>query len=209
MASTYPGSLDALSNPTSSSLLNSPSHSLQHSDVNDAVEAIEAKLGVGTATASTAVSGQVLMKGATDTTWSTITSLTNPTITSPEETINIIATASSGTVSADFLTAGVTYGTANATANWVMNMRGNGTTTINSMISVGQSISHTFLNTNGATAYYPTSYTVDGTAITPKWQTGSAPSAGNASSVDAYAFTLIKTAVTPTYTLLASQTKFA
>jgi hypothetical protein len=229
MATNYPGSLDSLTNPTSGNTLDSPSHSLQHSDANDAIEAIEAKLGIGTAIAASATSGQVLTKGATTTTWETISSISNATITggtvtgayvsggtafnpmfiAPEETVNIVATASSGTVNADFYTAGVTFGTANATGNWVMNLRGNSGTTLNSLLTVGQAISHTYLNTNGTTAYYPTSFTVDGTAVTPRWQAAGTPTAGNASSVDAYAFTVIKTAATPTYTVLASQTRFA
>jgi hypothetical protein len=65
------------------------------------------------------------------------------------------------------------------------------------------------LNTNGVTAYYPTAFQVDGTAVTPIFQGGAAFSAGNASSVDAYSFTIIKTASTPTYKMLASQTQFA
>ena len=47
MAITYPTSLDAFTNPTSSDLLTSPSHSQQHSDINDAVEALEAKVAIG------------------------------------------------------------------------------------------------------------------------------------------------------------------
>ena len=45
--------------------------------------------------------------------------------------------------------------------------------------------------------------------MTPKWQGGTAPSAGNASSIDVYVYTIIKTAATPTYTVLGSQTQFA
>jgi hypothetical protein len=67
-----------------------------------------------------------------------------------------------------------------------------------------------FLNTNGATAYYPTAFQVDTVAVTPKWSGGTAPSAGNASAIDAYSFTIIKTAATPTYTVLAGgAVKFA
>jgi len=47
MASTYPTSLDTFTNPTATSLLTSPSHSLSHSDLNDAVEALEAKVAIG------------------------------------------------------------------------------------------------------------------------------------------------------------------
>jgi microcystin-dependent protein len=46
MAITFPTSLDALTNPTGSSSLTSPDHATQHSDANDAIEAIQAKLGV-------------------------------------------------------------------------------------------------------------------------------------------------------------------
>lgn len=219
MATNYPGNIDSFVNPTTASTLDSPSHSLQHSDANDAIEAIEIKLGIGASAASSASSGQVLTKGTGNSTlWSNITSLSSPIITggtatgsllvSPEESVSIIATASSGTVNAEMISSGVTFATANASANWVMNLRGNSTTTINSVLAVGQAITHIYLNTNGTTAYYPTSYQVDGTAITPRWQAAGTPTSGNASSIDAYAFTLIKTGTTPTYTLLASQTRF-
>jgi len=47
MASTYPTSLDAFTNPLAADLLTSPSHAQQHSDINDAVEALEAKVAIG------------------------------------------------------------------------------------------------------------------------------------------------------------------
>ena len=47
MASTYPTSLDAFTNPTTSSPLTSPSHAQQHSDINDAMEAVQTKLAIG------------------------------------------------------------------------------------------------------------------------------------------------------------------
>ena len=66
-----------------------------------------------------------------------------------------------------------------------------------------------FLNTSGSTAYYPSAFTIDGTSVTPKWSGGTAPSAGNASAIDAYSFTIIKTAAN-TYTVLAGgAVKFA
>ena len=45
MATSFPTSLDTLTNPTSSDSLSSPSHSAQHANVNDAVEALQAKVG--------------------------------------------------------------------------------------------------------------------------------------------------------------------
>jgi len=47
MASTFPTALDAFTNPTATSLLTSPNHAEQHSDLNDAVEALEAKVAIG------------------------------------------------------------------------------------------------------------------------------------------------------------------
>ena len=52
MATNFPASLDSLTNPTSSDSLNSPSHSAQHSDLNDAVEALEAKVGADSSAVS-------------------------------------------------------------------------------------------------------------------------------------------------------------
>ena len=46
MATSFPSGLDALTNPTSADGLNSPDHAGQHADVNDAIEALEAKVGV-------------------------------------------------------------------------------------------------------------------------------------------------------------------
>jgi hypothetical protein len=141
----------------------------------------------------------------------TITGGTNTSsiLVSPEERTTVSATAATGTVNFDAATQSVLYYTTNASANWTLNIRGTSGTTLNSMLATGDSITVVFLNTNGATAYYPTVYQIDGSAVTPKWQGGTAPSAGNASSIDAYSLTIIKTAATPTYTVLGSQTKFA
>jgi len=46
MAINFPTSLDTLTNPITTSPLNSPSHAGQHSDANDAIEALEAKVGI-------------------------------------------------------------------------------------------------------------------------------------------------------------------
>jgi len=134
---------------------------------------------------------------------------TNSILVSPDERTTVSATAATGTINFDAITQSVLYYTTNATANWTLNVRGSSGATLSSMLAVGDAITVVFLNTNGATAYYPTVYQIDGTAVTPKWQGGTAPSAGNASSIDSYSLTIIKTAATPTYTVLGSQTKFA
>jgi hypothetical protein len=141
----------------------------------------------------------------------TITGGTNTSsiLVSPEERVTLSATAATGTVNFDAATQAVLYYTTNASANWTLNVRGTSSATLSSMLAVGDSITVVFLNTNGTTAYYPTAYQIDGVAVTPKWQGGTAPAAGNASSIDAYSINIIKTASTPTYTVFASQTRFA
>ena len=47
MAINYPTSLDTFTNPNASSLLTLPSHAQQHSDINDAVEALQTKVAIG------------------------------------------------------------------------------------------------------------------------------------------------------------------
>jgi hypothetical protein len=125
------------------------------------------------------------------------------------ETATITATAPPAPTNFDIITQAVQYYTTNATANVTLNFRGNSTTTANTLLAVGQSTTLALLWTNGATAYYPNVIQVDGTTVTPKWQGGTAPTGGNASSTDVYTFTIIKTAATPTYVVLGSQTKFA
>ena len=126
------------------------------------------------------------------------------------EAATISATAASGTVTYDLLAnKSVTVFTSNASANWVFNIRGNSTTTLNSLLSVGESLTVVLAVPQGATAYYTTATQIDGTAtgVTTRWQTV-APSSGNPNSTDLYSYTIIKTAATPTYTVFASQTKF-
>jgi hypothetical protein len=151
------------------------------------------------------------LKSATaSSTYAPLTSaaLLKPVLTSAFETATVSATAATGTVNVDINTSAVKYYTADATADWTFNFRGDGSTTLNSLLSNGQSATVAFLVTNGATAYKPTVFQVDGSAVTPKWQGGTAPATGNSSSIDSYVFTIIKTASAP-FTVLGAQTKFA
>lgn len=134
--------------------------------------------------------------------------LTTPILKSPEERLTVSATAATGTVNFDTLTQGVLYYTTNASGNWTLNVRGDGSNTLNSVLTTGDSITIVFLVTQGSTAYYGSALTIDGTSVTPKYITGTAFSAGNASSIDSYVYTIIKTG-SATFTVLASQTKFA
>lgn len=134
--------------------------------------------------------------------------LSSPILVSPEERTNVSTSAPTATTNLDIVTAGTHLFTANSTSNVTLNIRGDGSTTLNSLITTGDSITVVALITNGSTAYYPNVIQIDGSSVTPKWQGGTAPSAGNASSIDAYVFSIIKTA-SATFTVLASQTKFA
>jgi hypothetical protein len=135
--------------------------------------------------------------------------ITGPVLVGPEERTTVAATAATGTINFDAVTQGVLYFTSNASANWTLNIRGNSGTTLNSILAVGDAITVTHLVTNGSTAYYNNAVQIDGSSVTPKYQGGTAFAAGNASSIDAYVYTVVKTAATPTYTVFASQTKFA
>lgn len=125
------------------------------------------------------------------------------------ETVVVDGTALTGTVNIDAKSGAVHYFTSNSAANWVWNFRGDGSTTLNSMMSVGQSITFALFATNGGTAYKPTSLTVDTTGtVTVKWFGGNSYPSGNTSAIDCYTITVVKTA-TDTYTAFASQSKFA
>jgi len=165
-------------------------------------------LAVDTAVVAT-TNNTLTMSGKTLTTPTLNTPVINQGIlVSPEERVNVVASAATGTVALDALTAGTMLYTSNATGNWTLNVRGSSSTSLNSILTTGDSITVVFLNTNGATAYYQTAFQIDGASVTPKWQGGTAPSSGNTSSIDSYVFNIIKTA-SATYTVLASQTKFA
>ena len=177
-------------------------------------------LGTGVATFLATPSSANLASTVTDETGSgALVFGTSPTIAAPTltgstkiaqilETATVSATAAGSTVNYDVVTnGGVTYYTSNSTGNWTLNIRGDGSTTLNSIMSTGQSLTIAFLATN-STAYYQSGFQVDGSAVTPKWQGGTAPSAGNASSVDIYSITVIKTG-NAAFTAFAAQTKFA
>ena len=123
-----------------------------------------------------------------------------------EEDVNVVASAATGTINFDVSTASVWYYTTNATANHTLNFRYSSGVSLNTAMATGDAITLVWLNTNGATAYYPNVIQIDGTTVTPK--VPAAISAGNASAIDAYSFTIIKTA-SATFTVLETQTKFA
>ena len=123
------------------------------------------------------------------------------------EVTTISATAATGTINYDVTTQSVLYYTSNASANWTVNIRGNGTTSLNTLMSTGQAVTVVFLVTQGATAYYNNALQIDGNSVTPKYQGGTAWSSGNVSGIDAYSYTIVKTG-SAAFTVFASQTQF-
>lgn len=135
----------------------------------------------------------------------------SPIFIGPEERWNIVASAATGTIPIDVLTSGVWYYTSNASANHTLNFRGSATTSMNTLLATGDSVTVLWLNTNGGTAYYPNVYQVDGTTsgVTVNWSGGTAPTSGNASAIDAYSFTIVKTANATFRILAAGAVKYA
>ena len=117
-------------------------------------------------------------------------------------------TSTTGTIDFDFLTQAIENYTVDQTANRTINFRGDGSNDLNDVMSVDQSMTCSVTMAQGSTAYYLNAYQVDGTAVTPKWSGGDAPTEGNASGIDSYTFTIIKTA-DATFTVLASLTQYA
>jgi len=124
------------------------------------------------------------------------------------EVATVSATAATGTINYDITTQSILYYTSNASANWTVNFRGSSGTSLNTLMSTGQSMTVAFLVTQGSTAYYNSAVQVDGTTsgVTTRWL-GGAPTAGNASGIDSYRYLLVKTG-SATFTILASVTQF-
>ena len=215
-------STDIIANPFIPTATINAKGDLLAGSANDTV----AVLSVGTngyvlAASSATASGLVWTDSATSTQTLTNKTLTSPTVNTPaisagtladtiikgvNEDVNVVASAATGTINFDVTTASIWYYTSNASANHTLNFRYSSGTSLNTFMATGDSLTVVWLNTNGATAYYPSAITIDGNAVTPK--VPAAITAGNVSSIDAYSFTIIKTA-SATFTVLETQTKFA
>jgi hypothetical protein len=204
---------------TAQTLTNKTINGSNNTISNVAISTAVSGLGTGVATLLGTPSSANLASAITDETGSgslvfaTAPTLTNavevnPILRGPEERWSVSGTGASGTVNLDVLTSGVLYSTGNATGNWTLNVRGDGSNTLNDILATNDSITVVFFATNGGTPYRATGFTIDGSAVTPKWQNGTAPSAGNANSIDIYSYTIVKTG-SATFTVFGSQTRFA
>jgi hypothetical protein len=168
--------------------------------------------GNGTSAFTAATAGTDYVAPGTATTFTALQTFAGTSSNADLKTSNILevatvsATAATGTIDYDVTTQSVLYYTTDASGNFTVNFRGSSGTSLDTIMATGESLSATFLVTNGATAYYNSAVQVDGSSVTPKWQGGSAPTSGNASSIDSYTYVIIKTG-SAAFTVLASQTQ--
>lgn len=114
---------------------------------------------------------------------------------------------STGTLNFDVLDSAILFKTASATGNVTLNVRGNSTVQLNSVLDTGRSLTCTFINTIGSTGYQPTVYQIDGANVTVRWLNGIAPLA-TVNSTHVINLNIIKTGVSQ-YTVLGSYGSFS
>jgi hypothetical protein len=158
----------------------------------------------------TSNANRLLTTDGTNASWTNVA--TGLVSLAPEERFNVVASAATGTIAINVLTAAVWYYSTNATANHTINFRGDGSNTLSSLLATGDAITVGWIINNGTTAYYPTTIQIDGSAVTPNWLNGSAPptasQANQTAGLDAFTLTIIKTAATPTYRVLGSWAQY-
>ena len=126
-----------------------------------------------------------------------------------QESFDPYSSALTGTVNHDVLDHGmVLHAATNASASFTINLRGDGSTTFNSLMNIGQTTVFTVYSASNNTSYYLSNFQIDGSGITEKWSGGSAPSAGTGSGVDVYTFNILKTA-NATFSIYANTVNFA
>jgi microcystin-dependent protein len=145
MATGFPTSLDALTNPTSGQALNSPSHSGQHTNSNDAIEALQAKVGVNSSAVTTSLDYKMRINNPVGeiTLWGTSTAPTGWLIADG-------STVSRSTYSALFAVLGTTYGVGDGSTTFgIPNLKGK--------VPVGRDSSDVAFDTIGETGGSKTS----------------------------------------------------
>jgi len=122
-----------------------------------------------------------------------------------KEKTTFVAIAPAATSTFDVLSSAILYYTANMVNNVVLNIRGNGFNTFNSISNVGDSVTLALVTTCGATPYVVTGLQIDGVSVTPKYNGNVAPTVSLmiASGINTYNYTVIKTAASA-YVVLGS-----
>ena len=126
-----------------------------------------------------------------------------------QETFHNDTSAVSGTHNHDALTYGMVWnGSTNAGGSFVINLRGDASTTFDSLIDTGKVTTMTIYSANNSTSNYMTAFQIDGSAQTIKYANATTPSAATGSGVDVYSLTIMKTAAA-TYSVFGNFTNFA
>ena len=126
------------------------------------------------------------------------------------ENANITASPMPSTVTFNVLDTAILYYSANANVDSTLNIRGNSTTTLSTLLDTGQSITCTFVFDTGNPTFGVTTFQIDGNTIIPRWLGGAGnvnPSYFTANSTYAYTFTILKTGVS-TFRTLATQSGY-
>ena len=123
------------------------------------------------------------------------------------EKVNITAGKLSENLNIDLSNGMVHLFTTNETATSVPNIRVDGSTTLNSVMVIGESVVVTLITQANSAGYCPNLTINGGANRTINWIGGSAPSDGS-SGVDIHSFTIIKTA-NDTFTIIGNQSKTA
>jgi len=202
-ATTLGGNLFTVTNP---SAITFPRFNADNSVSSLGASDFRTAIGAGTGTGDAVLASDQTFTGTN--TFSGSSSKIGIILNDAAEVATVSATAATGTINYDITTQAVLYYTSNASANWTVNFRGSSGTSLNTLMSTGQSMTVAFLVTQGSTAYYNSAVQVDGTTsgVTTRWL-GGAPTAGNASGIDSYRYLIIKVA-NATFTVLASNTQF-
>ena len=121
------------------------------------------------------------------------------------EKVNVTAGKLSDNLNIDLANGMVHLFTTAESTTAVPNIRVDGSTSLNSVMAIGESVVVTLITTANASAY-SAQMTIDGAAQTERWIGGSAPSDGGSSGVDIHTFTIIKTA-DATFTVIGNHSK--
>ena len=122
-----------------------------------------------------------------------VTLVGTTTIQQVKEKVVQNATAATGTVNYDLLTGAIVLQTTDALANFTLNIRGNASTTLDSVMSTDESMTLSFINQNGATAYNPTVFEIDGTTQSVSYS-GAGIGIPTPNGNDIFTYNIIKTA---------------
>jgi hypothetical protein len=125
------------------------------------------------------------------------------------ENVTIVSVSPVGTYNIQLLTSSVTYIISPMTTGITLNLVASGLTTLNSVLSSGQSITTTFISIYNVAMNVPpiTSVQIDGVTQTVKWLNGATTSVLPSSTL-AFTFSVVKTSNTPTYTILGSSARY-